>query len=835
MNIEPQKLVIDLKKRDSQSAYGIQGDVGTRQVDIYIMQGNSIFDLSGLQVLLYCITPDKSKIYIDVTITNATTGKLTVDIPQQILGLNGTTTCCLIFRQGEKQLLSYDFYIKVADSIYDEGYIQASDDFSALLKALDQVEKYDKELQDASTNLENKYTTRLTAAEKDLLFKATKEELKNVNTKVDNNTVQLDTNIQQTTQNTSNINSLINSKADKTEINRLDTELDSMENKKLDKTGILSMANMGQDVKEAMTGGSVAVVGRQMVTDVNIVDNSVTIDKLPSQFKSRTTNMIKMVDYDVVSNGNVSLNDNLLGLEWIGSNSTIIKINPITIETGKTYYIHFDSKLSTNQIQFEIRSDKIGTVKKVFYVNSGQKHISLTVEANMNVNYLRVLGADVSFNGHIWLDNNLQATTYYPYYLSNVALHEDITKLEHELNDISGDNLSYELSNILYNSGKYNLYNYKTSILGKKINSLGVISDDGNFILSDYIDIENFKNSNTHLWFKQSINGVTINNANAGYVAMYDVNKINLCTDAKQFYDLGNIPVNSFPSETKYIRICINKTYINFGVGKHGSCLYSYSTPKQFVESDIYNNDIARIDNELSLISDSIGNVVINKKCLFYGDSITAQNLFQPIIKAKLGIEYINDGNPGYPISSIFKNNSSHGFSLSSDYKLNGLIRQINENSIEYVFIKAGTNDFGYDGTKAPSETDGEYNAINIGSLDYPYDRTTYKGALSKVVDRLIRECPNLEKIFIIAPIQRGTDNASDIVKNSLGLSMYDFRNACEDVANKFSVEFIDVFNCGINFINWKRYIPDKVHPNDLGANLIANKVIEHLKKISHN
>lgn len=192
MNIEPQKLVIDLKKRDSQSAYGIQGDVGTRQVDIYIMQGNSIFDLSGLQVLLYCITPDKSKIYIDVTITNATTGKLTVDIPQQILGLNGTTTCCLIFRQGEKQLLSYDFYIKVADSIYDEGYIQASDDFSALLKALDQVEKYDKELQDASTNLENKYTTRLTAAEKDLLFKATKEELKNVNTKVDNNTVQLD-------------------------------------------------------------------------------------------------------------------------------------------------------------------------------------------------------------------------------------------------------------------------------------------------------------------------------------------------------------------------------------------------------------------------------------------------------------------------------------------------------------------------------------------------------------------------------------------------------------------------------------------------------------------
>lgn len=41
--------------------------------------------------------------------------------------------------------------------------------------------------------------------------------------------------------------------------------LNNLEDQKLDKTGIVTMANMGQDVKEAMTGGSVAVIGNNMV------------------------------------------------------------------------------------------------------------------------------------------------------------------------------------------------------------------------------------------------------------------------------------------------------------------------------------------------------------------------------------------------------------------------------------------------------------------------------------------------------------------------------------------------------------------------------------------
>ena len=57
-------------------------------------------------------------------------------------------------------------------------------------------------------------------------------------------------------------------------------EVDSQLEHKASKTEVFSMANMGQDVKEAMTGGSVAVVGKDTVLTENIVDKQVTPDKL---------------------------------------------------------------------------------------------------------------------------------------------------------------------------------------------------------------------------------------------------------------------------------------------------------------------------------------------------------------------------------------------------------------------------------------------------------------------------------------------------------------------------------------------------------------------------
>jgi predicted phosphodiesterase len=79
------------------------------------------------------------------------------------------------------------------------------------------------------------------------------------------------------------------------EIREVENEL----KQKLNKNDIVTMANMGQDVKEAMTGGSVAVVGPDAVGAVNITNNSIGINKLNF---TRVTNYINVdnISYNTI-------------------------------------------------------------------------------------------------------------------------------------------------------------------------------------------------------------------------------------------------------------------------------------------------------------------------------------------------------------------------------------------------------------------------------------------------------------------------------------------------------------------------------------------------------
>ena len=71
----------------------------------------------------------------------------------------------------------------------------------------------------------------------------------------------------------------------KSELAQTNAQLSQLDNRKLDKNGIVTMTNMGQDVKEAMTGGSVAVVGKNTVLNENIVDRQIRMGKLANDYK----------------------------------------------------------------------------------------------------------------------------------------------------------------------------------------------------------------------------------------------------------------------------------------------------------------------------------------------------------------------------------------------------------------------------------------------------------------------------------------------------------------------------------------------------------------------
>ena len=76
-------------------------------------------------------------------------------------------------------------------------------------------------------------------------------------------------------------------------IENIDSQLDT----KMNKTDIISMANMGQDVKEAMTGGSVAVVGNYMINNLNINEGQIT----PNKFSYKVT--IAKTQMDIYERG----------------------------------------------------------------------------------------------------------------------------------------------------------------------------------------------------------------------------------------------------------------------------------------------------------------------------------------------------------------------------------------------------------------------------------------------------------------------------------------------------------------------------------------------------
>ena len=68
-----------------------------------------------------------------------------------------------------------------------------------------------------------------------------------------------------------------NEKADVAALDkRVTNNFNVLDSSKADKNEVFSMANMGQDVKEAMTGGSVAVVGVNAVSTDNILSGGVT-------------------------------------------------------------------------------------------------------------------------------------------------------------------------------------------------------------------------------------------------------------------------------------------------------------------------------------------------------------------------------------------------------------------------------------------------------------------------------------------------------------------------------------------------------------------------------
>lgn len=109
-----------------------------------------------------------------------------------------------------------------------------------------------------------------------------------------------------------------------------DSEIKTSINNKADKNEVFTMANMGQDIKEAMTGGSVAVVGKNTILTENILDGQITYNK---------TDFIELDTSVNLFDGNFKTGFTLNSAYKIASSDTSRRLIVLKIKPNTTYSI----------------------------------------------------------------------------------------------------------------------------------------------------------------------------------------------------------------------------------------------------------------------------------------------------------------------------------------------------------------------------------------------------------------------------------------------------------------------------------------------------------------
>ena len=194
-----------------------------------------------------------------------------------------------------------------------------------------------------------------------------------------------------------------------------------------------------------------------------------------------------------------------------------------------------------------------------------------------------------------------------------------------------------------------------------------------------------------------------------------------------------------------------------------------------------------------------------------YGDSITEQQRWQNYLVARYGLTLSNKGLGG---SCVTGQTASSITPMTDSARINTIDTDTN-----IITVMGGTNDFDY--------------CTNIGSvedLQTSFNESTFIGSVASIVKKLQARCPNARIILMSNPNTRGlTGQTSETQQvSTYGYTPYDFAAAMKEAAEWLSVEYIDVWSCGINQMNRTAYVDDTVHPNNAGGKLIADKVMQH-------
>ena len=173
---------------------------------------------------------------------------------------------------------------------------------------------------------------------------------------------------------------------------RIDNNFNVLDAIKANKDEIFTMDNMGQDIREAMTGGSVAVVGRNSIFNENIVDNQISVNKTDFFEYGNIMSYSNVVVGGINSVG--SINTSQTGL----NTSDFIKVNEgdKILIPGKILYLCY----------YNINKSSLATIiPRLSKLNNYDQTIPACVDP---VHYIRVTWANVTTNEYYRVLNTIK-------------------------------------------------------------------------------------------------------------------------------------------------------------------------------------------------------------------------------------------------------------------------------------------------------------------------------------------------------------------------------------------------------------------------------------------
>jgi len=130
------------------------------------------------------------------------------------------------------------------------------------------------------------------------------------------------------------------------------------------------------------------------------------------------------------------------------------------------------------------------------------------------------------------------------------------------------------------------------------------------------------------------------------------------------------------------------------------------------------------------------------------------------------------------------------------------------------IVIFGGTNDYGH-------------GDAHLGELD-SNDVYTFCGAVNSLITFLEKNFPNAEKVFV-TPLHRVSEKAPSLPD---GKVLADYVDAMRKICKKRGIALVDLFDIAPIDPNDPAFVPDGLHPNDKGHEIMADVIAKELLKL---